>query len=93
MADRIVKVGVIGCGGIANQKHLPSLHKLPNVQLVAFCDIIVEKAEKAAKAAEEKAKKIARIAAILNECDFDDNEFDDLEKVLMLWLQNMKKTK
>ena len=46
MADRIVKVGVIGCGGIANQKHLPSLHKLPNVQLVAFCDIIVEKAEK-----------------------------------------------
>ena len=49
MADRIVKVGVIGCGGIANQKHLPSLHKLPNVQLVAFCDIIVEKAEKAAK--------------------------------------------
>ena len=41
----------------------------------------------------EKAKKIARITAILNECDFDDNEFDDLEKVLMLWLQNMKKIK
>ena len=25
--DRIVKVGLIGCGGIANGKHLPSLSK------------------------------------------------------------------
>ncbi len=49
MADRTVKVGVIGCGGIANGKHLPSLHKLPNVEIVALCDIIVERAEKAAK--------------------------------------------
>ena len=47
--DRIVNVGIIGCGGIANGKHLPSLSKLPNVRLVAFCDIIVERAEKAAK--------------------------------------------
>ena len=49
MANRIVKVGIIGCGGIANGKHMPSLAKLPNVQMVAFCDIIVERAE-AAKA-------------------------------------------
>ena len=49
MSDRIVKIGIIGCGGIANGKHLPSLHKLKNVQLVAFCDLIVERAEKAAK--------------------------------------------
>ena len=47
--DRIVKIGIIGCGGIANGKHLPALKKLPNVQMVAFCDIIKEKAEKAAK--------------------------------------------
>ena len=45
---RVVKVGIIGCGGIANGKHLPSLKKLENVRLVAFCDIIVERAEKAA---------------------------------------------
>ena len=44
---RIVKVGIIGCGGIANGKHLPALAKLPNVQMVAFCDIIVERAETA----------------------------------------------
>lgn len=47
--DRIVKIGIIGCGGIANGKHLPALSKLKNVQMVAFCDIIKEKAEAAAK--------------------------------------------
>ncbi len=46
--DRIVKVGIIGCGGIANGKHMPSLHALPNVEMVAFCDIIEERAVKAA---------------------------------------------
>ncbi len=46
--DRIVKVGIIGCGGIANGKHMPSLHNIPNVEMVAFCDLIVERAEKAA---------------------------------------------
>jgi len=44
-----VKVGIIGCGGIANGKHMPSLKKIEEVEMVAFCDIIVEKAEKAAK--------------------------------------------
>lgn len=47
--ERTVKVGIIGCGGIANGKHMPSLKKIENVQMVAFCDIIEERAEKAAK--------------------------------------------
>ncbi len=47
--SRKVRVGIIGCGGIANGKHLPSLSKLDNVELVAFCDIEIEKAEQAAK--------------------------------------------
>ena len=46
---RTVKIGIIGCGGIANGKHMPALAKLDNVELVAFCDIIVEPAEAAAK--------------------------------------------
>ena len=46
---RDIKVGIIGCGGIANGKHLPSLKSLPFVKIVAFCDLIVERAEKAAK--------------------------------------------
>ena len=45
-----LKIGVIGCGGIANGKHLPALSRQSDrVELVAFCDIIVERAEQAAK--------------------------------------------
>ena len=44
-----VRVGIIGCGGIANGKHMPSLKKLANVEMVAFCDIVPERAEKAKK--------------------------------------------
>lgn len=45
-----LRIGIIGCGGIANGKHMPALknqHEL--AEMVAFCDLIVEKAEKAAK--------------------------------------------
>lgn len=43
-----IKVGVIGCGGIANGKHMPSLSKVEGVKLVAFCDLIEERAKSAA---------------------------------------------
>lgn len=46
MAQRL-KLGIIGCGGIANGKHLPSLKSVPDLELVAFCDIIPERAEQA----------------------------------------------
>ncbi len=44
-----LKVGIIGCGGIGTQKHLPSIKTVDRADVVAFCDIIVERAEKAAK--------------------------------------------
>ena len=44
-----VRVGIIGCGGIANGKHMPALAKLDNCKMVAFCDIVEEKAKKAAE--------------------------------------------
>ena len=41
-------VGIIGCGGIANQKHFPALKNNSSLgEMVAFCDIVVERAEKA----------------------------------------------
>lgn len=43
-----LRVAIIGCGGIANGKHLPSLKKLEQVEMVAFCDIEIKKAEEAA---------------------------------------------
>jgi predicted dehydrogenase len=40
-----VRIAIVGCGGIANQKHLPSLAKFPErAEIVAFCDIIEERA-------------------------------------------------
>ena len=47
--DRKLHIGIIGCGGIANGKHMPSLKKIDTVEMVAFCDIVRERAEKAAK--------------------------------------------
>ncbi|MBC8081254.1 MAG: Gfo/Idh/MocA family oxidoreductase [Gorillibacterium sp.] len=47
--SKVYRIGIIGCGGIANGKHLPSLSKLKNIELVAFCDIVVDRAEAAAK--------------------------------------------
>ncbi len=43
-----LKVGIIGCGGIANGAHLPGYAALTDkVELYAACDIIPERAEKA----------------------------------------------
>lgn len=42
-----VKVGIIGCGGIANSKHLPALSQVVEVELVAFCDLVEERAKEA----------------------------------------------
>ena len=53
-----IKIGIIGCGGIANGKHMPSLSKLNNVELAAFCDIIEERAEEAAKKFGTKDAKV-----------------------------------
>ena len=42
-----VKIGFVGCGGIANA-HMQNLAKLENAEMVAFSDVIIEKAQKAA---------------------------------------------
>jgi len=39
-----LRVGIIGCGGIATQKHMPALAALSNIEMVAFCDIVEERA-------------------------------------------------
>ncbi len=46
---KTIKIGVIGCGGIANGKHMPAQKRNPMSEMVAFCDIIRERAEKACK--------------------------------------------
>lgn len=50
MKNGKLQVGVIGCGGIANQKHFPALtSQADKCEIVAFCDILIERAEEAAK--------------------------------------------
>ena len=45
-----IKIGIIGCGTIANSAHIPSYMANPDVEIKYFCDILPEKA----KAAVEK---------------------------------------
>ena len=43
-----IRIGIIGCGGIANQKHFPALKAYSEeCEMVAVCDIIEERAQKA----------------------------------------------
>jgi len=44
-----VKLGLIGCGSIANRHHLPCYMENEDVEIVYFCDIIPERAQKAAE--------------------------------------------
>ena len=45
-----LRIAIVGCGGIANQKHMPSIKANgEKAEMVAFCDIIPERAQKAAQ--------------------------------------------
>lgn len=49
MAGKKLKIGFIGCGGIAFNKHFPALKDLEDLcEMTAFCDIVEERAVKAA---------------------------------------------
>ena len=48
--EKKLRVAIIGCGGIANGKHMPALRTIPEAEMVAFCDLIEERAENAKKA-------------------------------------------
>ena len=69
---KLIKVGIIGCGGIANGKHMPALKKVKDCEMVAFCDIVPERAEKAAKEyGTENAKVYVDYKELLKDPDID----------------------
>ncbi|QYR22978.1 Gfo/Idh/MocA family oxidoreductase [Paenibacillus sp. sptzw28] len=41
-----IKVAVVGCGAIAQRRHIPEYAANPNVEFVAFCDPVTERAQK-----------------------------------------------
>jgi virulence factor len=49
MTESRVRVALIGGGSMASNYHHPSLASLPDVELVAICDLIPEKAARAAE--------------------------------------------
>jgi predicted dehydrogenase len=75
MAKKL-RYGIVGCGGIANQKHLPAIAELADADAVAFCDIIVERAEKANR---EFAGGKGKVFA-----DYKDLLKEDLDAVFVL---------
>ncbi|WP_339315926.1 Gfo/Idh/MocA family oxidoreductase [Paenibacillus sp. FSL R10-2734] len=40
-----IKVAVVGCGSISKKRHIPEYAANPNVELVGFCDLVLERAE------------------------------------------------
>ncbi len=55
-------VAIIGCGGIANNAHLPALQKMQDVRIKYGCDIIEERAVQA----KEKFPKIEQVITDYN---------------------------
>lgn len=75
-----LKVGIVGCGSIANGKHLPAMKRHGGFEIVAFCDLIRERAE---KTKEEYGTEDARIYT-----DFQELVKEELDAVYVLTPNN-----
>ena len=73
MKNGKLQVGLIGCGGIANNKHMPALKSCSDLcEITAFCDLIQERAEKAAtEYGTEDAKVYTDYHELLADLDID----------------------
>jgi len=70
MAKKL-RVGIIGCGGIAKGKHLPALAQVRGAELAAFCDIILERAEEAAAEYAPKSRAYTNYKDLLADHSID----------------------
>lgn len=48
MTERLIKVGVIGCGAIAQRRHLPEYSERNDVEVIAVCDFHLSRAKEVA---------------------------------------------
>ena len=65
------KIAVIGTGNIANGIHMPVLAALENVEIVAVCDIVREKAQETAKKFDVAKKVYTLYGEMLKSEDID----------------------
>ena len=49
MENKKLKIGIIGCGGICNWAHIYAYKDNNDVEVVAFCDIVLSKAKSTAE--------------------------------------------
>ena len=66
-----VRYGVVGCGAIAQRRHIPECIANPNSQLAALCDPNVERIEGINKAYGSPAKCYANYADMLKDPNVD----------------------
>ncbi|MGO4371728.1 Gfo/Idh/MocA family protein, partial [Paenibacillus sp. MCAF20] len=70
--SRTYRIAIVGCGGIANGKHMPALSKLKNIEMVAFCDIVEERAVEASqKYGAEGARVYTNYKELLTDATID----------------------
>lgn len=70
--SRTYRIAIVGCGGIANGKHMPALCKLKNIEMVAFCDIVEERAVEASqKYGAEGARVYTNYKELLTDATID----------------------
>ncbi|WP_409253204.1 Gfo/Idh/MocA family protein [Bacillus sp. SCS-153A] len=50
-----IKIGVVGCGSIAQHRHLPEYETNQHVEIVAVCDIVEDRVKKVAEKYEARA--------------------------------------
>jgi len=61
MPSNTIRVGIVGCGGIAFAKHLPFLSQMDGVEIAGFYNPTEEKARKAKEQYGSKDAKSTKI--------------------------------
>ena len=64
------KVAIVGCGSIAEGIYIPQMKRIPRTELVAVCDIILERAEDYARRF-NVPNWYGNIDELLENCEFD----------------------
>jgi predicted dehydrogenase len=69
MEQKKIRIGIIGCGKIAQLRHIPEYAQNPNAELIGYYDFVYERAEEMAKTYGGRA--FSTVEELLNSADID----------------------
>lgn len=69
--EKKIRIGIIGCGGIATCAHVPAFKVMPEAEITAICDIIPEKMDKIEKLIDGKVEKYTDYKKLLDNKNVD----------------------